>query len=87
MTNQTSHHDEDRWHAQLANNDEAAALSAWRVRQREDAARIVKRQALDNRNRYMQQQRALYRSMVQGVGPAPSQHWIARAWRAFCRLL
>ena len=87
MINQTSHHDEDQWHAQLANNDEAAALSAWRVRQREDAARIIKRQALDNRARYMREQRALYRSMIQRVEPAPSQSWVARFWRAFCRLL
>lgn len=87
MINQTSHHDEDRWHEELAKNDEVVAVKAWLERQREDAARIVKRQALDNRKRYMQQQRAMYRSMVQGVGPAPSQHWIARAWRAFCRLL
>lgn len=95
---QTSHHDEDRWHEQLANNDEAQALadqrrrerervSAWTKRQQEDIARRAKSQALRNRDRYMREQRAIWRSMIQRIEPGPSQHWAARLWRAFVRHL
>lgn len=84
---QTTHHDEDRWHEELANNDEAQALSAWAARQREDIARRAKSQALRNRDRYMREQRAIWRSMIQRVEPGPSNHWLARAWRRFTSIL
>lgn len=84
---QTTHQDEDRWYEQLANNNEAQALSAWAARQREDIARRAKSQALRNRERYMREQRALWRSMIQRVEPGPSSHWLARAWRRFTSIL
>lgn len=81
-----SHYDEDQWH-EAAMQDERLALSAWAARQREDIARRAKSQALRNRERYMREQRAIWRSMIQRVEPGPSSHWLARAWRRFTAVL